>query len=866
MVTNDSPVTFNQAIERAKQLLAEETESAFVMLIDIKHARSRKIKPTSTTEEKTTETVLGNEDGVKVGIGTVPALPPVRREEQVVEDTPETRVDMWQRKLLDLTKRNPLLNVKTSVLRLYCPNLSELEDKLATGERFNFLSAEDTGLDDPERSIGNFLLSSGDDLHREFALEQLGRNRVVVNDTKRRMETKLVELLRKAKNDLEEGGSNTLYLSIGMLRWRETPESDKSYRAPLILLPVKLDRRSAQAPVTMRQLPDEAPLFNLTLIEMLQDDYDINLDVLRNDLPEDEFGVDVEHIWDIVREKVKEERGFIVVEEIVLGSFSFAKYLMWKDLRDRTELLKRSPFVEHLVDRPADAYHQDSNFISCDEVDQKVSPAEFFAPLNCDSSQTVAIAASALAQDFVLEGPPGTGKSETIANIICHNLAIGRKVLFVAEKMAALQVVYRRMEKVGLAHLCLELHSNKANKKSVLDQLGTAWTQREAASQSDWIERANELEVLRHHLNRYVQELHHKHLIGLSPRVIRFQDEHPLRLKWETNLQQAPIKSKSDVDALLETAKELSIAFAEVADLEPESFAAIKQTDWSNQWQITTVDLANKIAVSASQAHKVTRELLTTLGVQLEAITPARLSGLSSLAELCDLASQGKVSFALTSGGPKRVAALKRCAGLQSDLFRAVDMFGHGLKWSMLKDLDWEAWISQRDAATGLFGFFKRYSLRKTMMQRGLSKVADPSILESAVKARGLLDSLISASQEINESEAWSGIDSEPADVQTSLEQGTRALELFKECMGAFSDPTVAVSAMRRHLVEGSDFLSEGSLFVVQARQVQVAHQSLATLVMEATAQRIEINASDDLMKVAADFGVIADSSAKIGR
>ncbi len=712
LVTNDSPVTFGQAIERAKHLLSEDLESDFVMLIDIKQARARKIKPLFTIEEKAIEATTGNDDGVQIGIGTMPVLPPVRGEERVIEETHETRVDMWQRKLLDLTGRNPLLNVKSSALKLYCPDLGALEDRLAAGEQFNFMAAEDTGLDDPERSTESILLSTGDNIHREFALEQLGRKRLIVNDAKKRMVNKLVGLLRKAKNDLEEGGSNTLYLSIGMLRWRETPDSEKSFRAPLILLPVKLDRRSANAPVTMRQLPHEEPLFNLTLIEMLQTDYDINLDVLRNDLPEDDSGVDVEGIWNIVRDAIKDEKGFIVVEDIVLGSFSFAKYLMWKDLRDRTDLLKQSPFVEHLVDRPSGAYQQESSFIERGEVDQKVSPSEFFAPLNCDSSQTVAVAGSAKAQDFVLEGPPGTGKSETIANIICHNLAIGRKVLFVAEKMAALQVVYRRMEKVGLAHLCLELHSNKANKKSVLDQLGAAWSKRESASQSDWVKRAKDLEEVRHHLNSYVAELHRQHVIGFSPRdamarVVRYQYEHPLRLTWPTDLAQAPIKDKSEVDPLLDTAKEMGIAYAAVADLDPDSFAAINQTEWSNSWLTDAVKTANKISIKADAALNATRELLSALGLELEPINAQKVIALSALAELCEIATKGNVDFALSSGGPARVASLNRAAPLQTALFELVDAFGHGLKWTMLKELNWEAWIARRDEATGLFGFFK---------------------------------------------------------------------------------------------------------------------------------------------------------------
>lgn len=871
LITNDQPIAFNQAVDRAKDLLEEEKESEFVMLIDIKHARARRIRPLSVVEEKNNETANGGDDGLAIGLGSAPVLPPVRGEERVVEETPETRVDAWQRKLLDLTKRNPLLNVKSSALKLFCPDLGELEDKLAAGDGFGFISAEDTGLDDPNRSTESFLLATGNDMHRDYALEQLANKKLIVNDAKKRMETKLVELLRKAKNDLEEGGSNTLYVSIGMLRWKETPESEKSYRAPLILLPVRLERRSAQAPVYMRQLPDEDPLFNLTLIEMLQTDYDINLDQLRHDLPEDESGVDVEGIWNIVREAIKEQKGFIVVEEIVLGSFSFAKYLMWRDLRDRTDLLKQSPFVEHLVDRPTDAYQQESTFISRDEVDQKISPTEFFAPLNCDSSQTVAVAASAESQDFVLEGPPGTGKSETIANIISHNLAIGRKVLFVAEKMAALQVVFRRMEKVGLSHLCLELHSNKANKKSVLDQLGAAWSKRETASQSDWIQRAQELESVRQHLNRYVEELHRRHPIGFSAReamarVIRYQYQHPVRLDWPRDLNQAPIKLKAEIDVLLETAKQVGIAYAEVADLDPNNFKAIKQTDWSNEWRTVTVELANKITVAAKQADSATKELLATLGVAHEQVSITQLQTLAGLPALCDIAAKGNVDFALNTGGSKKVAALEHSLQLQAQLMDSLRAFGHGLKWSMLKELDWEAWIQRRNEASGLLGFFKRHSLRKDMRANGLAKIADLSILEKAIEARELLDSLDSASQPIVGTEVWTGVGTDPNRIEVSLNEGAQALKLFTQLVSTLPDPAAAASALRRHLVEGREFLTEGSQLIARASKVEQAYQTLEVLINEAAAQRIDIAPDDVLVMISTDFTEIADKSEKLNR
>lgn len=874
LVTNDSPVTFKQAIERAKTLLEEDQESEFVMLIDIKQARARRVKPIGAIEDKSgkaTDIESNDTGGMSIGIDAPPPLPPVRGDDRVYEETPETRVDMWQRKLLDLTKRNPLLNVRNSALKLFCPDLGTLEDMLAADQTFSFIAAEETPLIDNERSTEAFRLSTGDDLHREFALQQLDKKQLIVNDTAKRTETKLVDLLRKAKNDLEEGGSNTLFLSIGMLRWKETPESEKSFRAPLILIPVKLERRSAQAKVKLSQLADEDPIFNLTLIEMLQADYDINLEQLRHELPEDESGVDVEGIWNIVRAAIQDQPGFIVVEEIVLGSFSFAKYLMWKDLRDRTELLKQSPFVEHLVDHPADAYKQESNFVERDQVDDKISPESFYAPLNCDSSQMVAVEASARPQDFVLEGPPGTGKSETIANIICHNLALGRKVLFVAEKMAALQVVYRRMEKIGLAHLCLELHSNKANKKSVLDQLGSAWTQRESATQSDWIAKAQKLEQVRHGLNTYVAELHHHHALGLSARdamarVVRFSHEHPLRLHWPDDQSQAPIKTEAELDPFLNTAKELGIAFGEVEDLDPANFDSINQLEFSNQWRSSTVTLANRIQSAAEKARASVSTLLEALEAPIDVISPNHLDQLSRLAELCDLAMSSDLGFALKGGGPARVRALRDSIALHTKLHDQIKEFGHGLTWSMLDECEWERWVQQRDEATGLFAFFKRHSLRKSMSAKGLNKITDLNILESAIAARETLGKLKSSSAELAGTSVWSGVDSDPQQLDRSLADGARALNLFKTFIGAFTDPTRPVSALRRHLIESRDFLSESSQIVTMARRVAEESATITGLKEEAEGLKITINAEDDLAKIAADFGVVAGQSERLNR
>jgi very-short-patch-repair endonuclease len=871
LVTNDAAVTFNQAIEHAKQLLAEENESDFVMLIDIKQARARKIKPLAIVELLTEgggDDPVG--DGKTVQIGTIPVLPAVKAEEQVIDETPETRVGLWQRKLLDLTKKNPLLNVKTSALKLFCPDPASLEDMLAQGEKFSFISSEDSGLNS-DRSGESFTMASGENLHTEFARSQMDKRILVANEPKQRLEKKLVELFRKAKNDLEEGGANTLFVSIGMLRWRETPDSEKSYRAPLILLPVQLERRSAQAKVTLRQLPDEEPIFNLTLIEMLQTDYDIDLSRLAGGLPEDESGVDVEGIWKIVQNAIKEERGFIVVKDIILGSFSFAKYLMWKDLRDRTELLKKSPFVEHLVDRPKDAYQQDSNFIAPNDVDNKVPADSFFAPLNCDSSQMVAVSASVETQDFVLEGPPGTGKSETIANIICHNIAHGRKVLFVAEKMAALQVVYRRMQKINLEHLCLELHSNKANKKAVLDQLRSAWQKRESATQTEWKDKAAELHSSRQHLNQYVNQLHKVHSLGHSPRsamarAVRYQNSHPLRLDWSSDIYQAPVQNKEHVQHLLGLADNLGIAYEDIADIDRSEFQFVGQADWSNQWRTQTVTLANQISTEISELSRVSKKLSDLLGCETILLTQENISRLSKLYELADLALNKNINFAISSGASSRLNTIKASAPIHAELSTALDTLGNGFTTSTLEKVSWAQLIQDRNSADGILGFLKRSRIRKVLVAAGVRKVKELDFLEDALRTQELLTKLNDVSAEISNETFWRGADASAEEVSSLVDDGEKAFSTFQICCSAFDDQISAASGIRKHLIEGRDLLSSGSILIQTASDLSERVAKLEQLINKASSINFHIESNAPLLVVAERLDALTRQSEKLNR
>ena len=157
-----------------------------------------------------------------------------------------------------------------------------------------------------------------------------------------------------------------------------------------------------------------------------------------------------------------------MVEAAYLGDFSFTQFVMWNDIRNRVDDLARNKLVRSLIDGklswPATAMQPGG----------RVDEAGTLLPLSADASQLYAIQQAASGRSFVLHGPPGTGKSQTITALIPNALAQGKTVLFVAEKMAALSVVQSRLERIGIRPFCLELHSNKSRKRDVLEQLHAA--------------------------------------------------------------------------------------------------------------------------------------------------------------------------------------------------------------------------------------------------------------------------------------------------------------------------------------------------------------------------------------------------------
>ena len=870
MVTNSVSPTFIQACDHARSLLAEEKEAEFVYAIDIAQARARKIKPLATVEERREEVQAKGKGGIT--LPPAPPLPPVRIDERVIEETPETRIDAWQRKLLDLSKRNPLLSFRDSSagIRIFCPDIGQMEDKISDNTTFSFESAEASPINDRERSAESFRYATGEDLHIQYALRQLEKSTLVANMSKKKVETSLVNLFRKAKNDLEEGGANTLFLALGMLSWKEDTRDAKSYKAPLILIPVQLVRKSARAPIRMRQLQDEDPLFNLTLIEFLYTEHAIDLSHFRGELPEDESGVDVARVWQDVREAIAEQPGFEVLEECVVASFSFAKYLMWKDLRDRLQDLKENLFVAHLVDHPQEAYEQEASFLLRDELDSKVDPAKIYIPLNCDSSQMVAVEAGSRPQDFVLEGPPGTGKSETIANMIVNNLAQGRKVLFVAEKIAALQVVYRRLEKIHLDQHVLELHSNKANKKAVLDQLRRTTEKSHERTSEEWTHEANRLRDRRDELNVFVNALHEPSKFGVSPReaIARFagyKKSQKIKLDWGVHLSDSPIEGESGLEQLRNTAKKAGLAYGDVSNLDTNAFRSITATAWSYLWQAQLIEHAKAFVREVEEASPVVSGFAAHFGISIESPTLSQVNGLNALSELIDMAQIQSIEFALGPDVTRRLERLGELAKGKSELDERIRKIAHGASATSLAETPVDEWIALFEEAQQSWWkkLFIKGKLNKLAKTVGYQKFSELDILYALKEAKGVVTEVERLSQEFTTNEIWIGWESEAENLRSKQVDGERIHALVKQAIGLANDPMELLTAIKTKLVDGREFL-EASKLVGAKHKFDSAKQKLSQCVADAVKSGVEIISDRPLVEYQKNLATVIDWEQKL--
>ena len=436
-------------------------------------------------------------------------------------------LDRSRKELLDLSTRNRLLSIPVNsksarIIQVY----DELSDEV-----FRLLVGEKKGLSFLPGKAGK--PAPGTESSELFDNEEIGLpqpeddeetvNGVPKRHADQRLQTaltpeglqrRLLDLYTNARTMIEEQGVNVLYLALGHLKWFEAGHSDTPRFAPLILVPVDLERKTASERFRLRWREEDIES-NLSLEARLLTDFRIDLPAF----PEHE-DFDPQDYFDRVAQAIDGAKDWeIQPNAITLGFFSFAKLLMYRDLDsknwpDAHGLLSHSMITSLL----SDGFPRAEHIIPDDaRVDELIPAAKLDHVVDADSSQTVAIERVRAGESAVIQGPPGTGKSQSISNIIASAVLDGKTVLFVAEKLAALQVVKHRLENEGLGAVCLELYSNKANKRAVIEEIGKTWgLGRPKALELEKL--VDKLESERAVLNDHAASLHERH----SPSSLSF--------------------------------------------------------------------------------------------------------------------------------------------------------------------------------------------------------------------------------------------------------------------------------------------------------------------------------------------------------
>lgn len=399
----------------------------------------------------------------------------------------EIKLDSWKNKLLDMGKRNKLLNfkqLKRTTVRIDEPDIFSLWE--------SFVEKENT-LEFPYyQEIDEVMIEQKRFNHKVEDIQ--------TNLNPHDLSKALQNLRDKSKTAMEEQGINALYLSFGLLRWSEATDLDTYFYAPIILVPVSLTIESITSPYVLKLHEDEI-VVNPTLVYKLQNDFGISL-------PEFDEDEGVEQYFQEINQIIQSNK-WELVNETWLSLLSFLKINMYNDLlRNKDKILLNTNVCA--IAGEAEASNKIPQELMNFDFDKNLNPTEIFQVVDADSSQQDAILCAKKGYSFVLQGPPGTGKSQTITNIIAECLANGRKVLFVSEKMAALDVVHRRLATSGLDAFCLVLHSHKANKKEVLSQLGDVLNlaKNKALISDEAYQKLDRLQADKEKLNAYVTQLH----------------------------------------------------------------------------------------------------------------------------------------------------------------------------------------------------------------------------------------------------------------------------------------------------------------------------------------------------------------------
>ncbi len=526
------------------------------------------------------------------------------------------KLEKWAELLLDTGKRNNLINFKTrytSVAEIVYPSSRALFDKALADEFFEPIS-----LADGERSFPCDGMED-DDLKSWFVESYSSKVRrssdVLLYTGEQKTLSTIKNIMKKSKLALEETGVNIAYLAFGFIHWFDRSGGEEML-APILLIPITFEKKGLNKFPKIDVLESEITL-NPSFCYKCEKEFGIELPEYSMQ-PLDEY-------LTLVAEAV-EGHGWFISNECRISTFSFLKINMYRDVEDNRERILENENVKILLGNAP----YDRTIPVCDSE-------ALHCIVDADSSQEEAIRAVKSGKSLVLQGPPGTGKSQTITNIIAECLADGKKVLFVSEKLAALNVVYEKLKKEGLSEFCLELHSHKANKKDFLNDICKV-LKSERFVASERVERELGEKILAEDtLNEYKKQLHiPRENIGMSVyELINGYYENKSSVKVLYNVSNSKSISRNTLEERVNILEEYkSYAESLCRDYRKFCFYGYKDTDSSfskiqrtkenakalegifEEAQTIKVDLANDYRLSCNNLSElfVLGSLLSFLG------------------------------------------------------------------------------------------------------------------------------------------------------------------------------------------------------------------------------------------------------------
>lgn len=585
--------SFDEAIILAQKHVSNYENFEFV--IDICRARSIGIRPLPVRVKKASGFEVQHEERKEQDVTNIPkAIGNVFDLSHIGEKETVTKRVQWEHKLLDFSMRNMLINMRMTkaVIPLLSADVSLLEDALADGEAFRVLPRPtDMSFSGDTDSLIESLGELG--VFKDFIALESKYKRLHSAYTEKELESCLTKMYRSAKTSMEENGASTLYLALGLLRWFDSKQKSVPRYAPLVLIPVDISRKSASKGYAM-YMRDEDAQVNITLLEFLKQSFDTQIYGL-NPVPMDKHGLDIPKIFAIIRGAVMDLPKWDVIEVGFIGNFSFSQFVMWNDIHSQSDVLENNKIVRSLIKGVVDW--------DC-AISDSVDTYDAYLPVSVDSSQLRAINMAAEGVSFVLHGPPGTGKSQTITAMIANALAKGKTVLFVAEKMAALEVVQKRLAFLGIQDFCLELHSNKSTKKAVLDQLKRGLEIGVGGIRTEYDKKIQDTRKMKSELDAYANALHIKRGFGKSLRQL--MDIYEMIPEWGTDVKFNPdyaaTITESDLDHQIYSLERLVAAGKAIGHPHKHPLSAVHQNKYSQRLKF---DLNSIICEYKSVLEKV---------------------------------------------------------------------------------------------------------------------------------------------------------------------------------------------------------------------------------------------------------------------